>query len=43
MIQGIPWWSSGKDCDPTAKGLHLIPGQGTKIPEAMQCTQKTKN
>ena len=26
-------------CGFTAVGLGLIPGQGTKIPQAMQCTQ----
>ena len=34
--QGLPWWSSIS----IAKGTGLIPGQGTKIPHAMQKGQK---
>ena len=34
---GLPWWSSGYA--PTIGGLGSIPGQGTKIPHAMQSGQ----
>ena len=27
----------------TARGMDLIPGQGTKIPQAVQCGQKKKS
>ena len=29
--EGLPWWSSGQDCSPSAGGLGSIPSQGTKI------------
>ena len=35
LILGIPWWS-------TAGGQVLIPGQGTKIPQAAWHGQKNK-
>ena len=36
----LPWQSSGYHSVSTAEGMGLIPGQGTKIPQAHQCSQK---
>ena len=41
--KGIPWRSSGLGvCGLTASGAGSIPGQGTKIPQAMQCDMAKK-
>ena len=37
---GHPWWS--RLCAPTAEGVAVIPGQGTKIPHTMHCGKKKK-
>ena len=39
---GIPWQSSGQDSALSLRGPDLIPGWGTKIPQAMQCGFKKK-
>ena len=40
---GLPWTSQWlRLCTSTAGDADLIPGRGTKIPQAMQCGQKTK-
>ena len=36
--QGLPWRPSGED----RRGPGSIPGQGAKIPQDLQCGQKTK-
>ena len=36
----LPWQSSGYHSVSTAEGMGLIPGQGMKIPQAHQCSQK---
>ena len=33
-LQGLPWWSSGKESTLQSKDAGSIPGQGTKIPHA---------
>ena len=33
-IKGLPWWSSGEDCAPSAGDLGLIPGLGNQISHA---------
>ena len=39
---GIPWQSSGQDSMLALQGAQgLIPGGGTKIPQALRCGQKT--
>ena len=39
---GLRWWCSGKVRISTAGGAGSIPGQGTKIPHAVCCSQKEK-
>ena len=36
----LPWQSNGYHSVSTAEGMGLIPGQGTKILQAHQCSQK---
>ena len=42
LLLGIPWQSSGWDLVFSAKGPGLILGQGNKIPQTFQCSQKKK-
>ena len=36
LKEEFPWWSSGKTAPSDAEGVGLIPGPGTKIPDALQ-------
>lgn len=38
----IPWWSRGQYSVPPAKGSSSVPGQGTKILQAVQPKEKEK-
>ena len=43
MIVGLPWWSSWLELYAvTVEGLGSIPGQGTRIPQAVRRGQKKK-
>lgn len=35
LNRGLPWWSSGQDCAPTAGRTGLLPGGGTNILHAV--------
>ena len=37
----LPWRSSGSDAVPPLQGVGLIPGQGSKIPQALQSQEKS--
>jgi len=40
-LWGLPWWSSSQDsCVFTPRGMGSIPGQGTKIPNAVWSKNK---
>ena len=42
--KGLTWWSTGQDCTSNNEGgTGLIPGWGTKVPDAMNVASKLRN